>query len=202
MLLQIMEDGHLTDSFGRHIDFKNVIMIMTSNIGADLIKNQTALGFKKVSFDTSYESMKEMLIKEVQHHFRPEFLNRLDEIIVFRALTKEDLRKVVEIEIKEVKERLKDRNLTISLDESAIEFLIKHGYNPDFGARPLKRAIEKYVEDPLSEQILKGAYAEYNHIKIGVKDDHLYFEPCRINDKSEPARQSGGSVVPSASDSA
>lgn len=185
MLLQIMEEGRLTDSFGRYVDFKNVILIMTSNLGAELIKDQAVLGFRKTSPDTSYENMKQMLIKEVERNFRPEFLNRLDDVIVFKALTKEDLKKVVQIEVEGVKQRLKDRTLSLSLDQAAVDFLIKHGYNPDFGARPLKRAIEKYIEDPLSEQILKGAYKEFNHIKVTVKEDHLYFEPCRIDEKSK-----------------
>lgn len=179
MLLQIMEDGTLTDSFGRHVDFKNVVLIMTSNIGAELIKNQATLGFKKTSVDTSYESMKDMLVKEVERGFRPEFLNRLDDIIVFRALTKADLEEVVKIEMVGVKERLKQRGLEVTLEPEAVKFLIEQGYNPDFGARPLKRTIERLIEDPLSEQILKGEYKNYNSVKISVKDNHLFFEAIR-----------------------
>jgi ATP-dependent Clp protease ATP-binding subunit ClpC len=187
MLLQIMEEGRLTDSFGRHVDFKNVILIMTSNIGADVIKNQSALGFKKATADSSYETMKQTLIKEVEHHFRPEFLNRLDDIIVFKALTKDDLKKVVEIEFKGVRKRLQERGLSVTLKPEAAEFLINQGYNPDFGARPLKRAIERFIEDPLSEQILRECYKDYNHIDIKVKDGHLYFEPQCIDKKPQPA---------------
>lgn len=183
MLLQIMEEGRLTDSFGRHIDFKNVILIMTSNIGADLIKNQASLGFKQKSVDSSYESMKEMLIREVQNHFRPEFLNRLDDVIVFRALTKDDLKSVVDIEMQSVRTRMKERGLEIVLEDDAREFLIEQGYNPDFGARPLKRAIEKFVEDPLSEQILRGEYKEFRQVKIRVREGHLYFEACQIDNE-------------------
>jgi ATP-dependent Clp protease ATP-binding subunit ClpC len=183
MLLQIMEEGRITDSFGRHIDFKNVILIMTSNIGADLIKNQTALGFKKTTNDGSYESMKDLLIKEVQNHFRPEFLNRLDDVIVFRALTKIDLKNVVDIEMASVRNRIKERGLDVVVEDDAKDFLIEQGYNPDFGARPLKRAIERFIEDPLSEQILKGDYKDYNKVKITVKDKHLYFEACRTEEE-------------------
>jgi ATP-dependent Clp protease ATP-binding subunit ClpC len=186
MLLQIMEEGRLTDSFGRHVDFKNCILIMTSNIGADLIKNQSALGFKKATADGSYEGMKTTLIKEVEHHFRPEFINRLDDIIVFKALTREDLKKVVDIELKGVRQRLEDRGLSVIIEPEAIEFLIEHGYNPDFGARPLKRAIERFIEDPLSEQILKCDFIQYNHILVKVKDDHLYFDPQHLEKGGKP----------------
>ncbi|MBI4835043.1 MAG: ATP-dependent Clp protease ATP-binding subunit [Planctomycetes bacterium] len=183
MLLQIMEEGRLTDSFGRHVDFKNAIVIMTSNIGADVIKNQASLGFKKVTADSSYESMKEVLLKEVNHHFRPEFINRLDDVIVFRNLTKEDLKSVIEIEMKGVKKRMKDRGLEVLMEDSARDFIIDKGYNPDFGARPLKRTIERFVEDPLSEQLLKGEFKDFNQVKIKMKDDHLYFDACRVEAK-------------------
>ena len=183
MLLQVMEEGRLTDSFGRHIDFKNTILIMTSNIGADVIKNQSSLGFKKATIDASYEGMKNMLLKEVEKHFRPEFLNRLDDTIVFKGLSKVDLRKIVDIEMERVITRMKERELTISLEPDAIEFLIDQGYNPDFGARPLKRSIEKLIEDPLSEQILRDEYKGFNMVKIKVKDGHLYFDACRTNDE-------------------
>jgi ATP-dependent Clp protease ATP-binding subunit ClpC len=183
MLLQVMEEGRLTDSFGRHIDFKNTILIMTSNIGADVIKNQSSLGFKKATIDASYEGMKNTLLKEVEKHFRPEFLNRLDDVIVFKNLTKLDLRKIVDIEMARVIARMKERELTVSLEPDAVEFLIEQGYNPDFGARPLKRSIEKLIEDPLSEQILREEYKDFNMVKIKVKDGHLYFDACRTNDE-------------------
>ncbi len=183
MLLQVMEEGRLTDSFGRHIDFKNIILIMTSNIGADVIKNQSSLGFKKATIDASYEGMKNILLKEVEKHFRPEFLNRLDDTIVFKGLSKEDLRKIVYIEMERVITRMKERDLTISLEPDAVEFLIEQGYNPDFGARPLKRSIEKLIEDPLSEQILREEYKGFNMVKIKVRDGHLYFDACRTNDE-------------------
>ncbi|MFH0888648.1 MAG: ATP-dependent Clp protease ATP-binding subunit [Planctomycetota bacterium] len=183
VLLQVMEEGRLTDSFGRHIDCKNIILIMTSNIGADLIKTQSSLGFKKSTVDTSYETMKNMLLKEVDKHFRPEFINRLDDIIVFRSLTKADLKQVVEIEMERVIARVKERGLTILLEPEAITYLIDQGYNPDFGARPLKRTIEKLIEDPLSEQILREEYKGFNMVKIKVKDNHLYFEACQTNEE-------------------
>jgi ATP-dependent Clp protease ATP-binding subunit ClpC len=176
MLLQIMEEGRLTDSFGRHVDFKNVILIMTSNLGAELIKNQTALGFKKNTADASYEGMRDMLIKEVEKQFRPEFLNRLDDVIVFRSLTRDDLRSVIEIELHQVRNRLKDRDIALGVTPEAIELLIEKGYNPEFGARPLKRAIEKYVEDPLSEGILRGEFKDCPKVVLKVKDLHFFFD--------------------------
>jgi ATP-dependent Clp protease ATP-binding subunit ClpC len=177
MLLQIMEEGRLTDSFGRNVDFKNVILIMTSNIGAELIRNQSGFGFGKKSPEASYEKMKEMLQKEVEHHFRPEFLNRVDDTIVFKSLTREDLQTIVDYELAKVFKRLIEHGLRLELTEHAKEFLIDKGYNPEFGARPLRRAIEHYIEDPLSENMLRGEFKGKNLIKIDVQDEeHLKFE--------------------------
>ena len=190
MLLQIMDEGRLTDSFGRSIDFKNVILIMTSNIGADLIKNQSGFGFGKKSPEASYEKMKDILQKEVEHHFRPEFLNRLDDTIVFKALTREDLQTIVGYELAKVFKRLTEHGLKLEVTDQAKEFLIDKGYNPEFGARPLRRAIEHYIEDPLSESVLSGKFKGKNLIKIDVQDEeHLKFEGFDIKEpkESEPA---------------
>jgi len=176
MLLQIMEEGRLTDSFGRHVDFRNVILIMTSNIGADMIRNQAGFGFGKRTEESNYEKMKDMLQKEVERYFRPEFLNRLDDTIVFRSLTRDDLVIIVDYELKKVFVRLADQGLAVELDNEAKEFLIEKGYDPEFGARPLRRAIERHVEDPLSEDILRGHFKGKNLIKVSVKDNHLFFE--------------------------
>ena len=176
MLLQIMEEGRLTDSFGRKVDFRNTILIMTSNIGADLIKSQSSLGFKKTDGGVSHEKMKTILRAEIEKHFRPEFLNRLDDVIFFKALTRDDLRLIVDIEMLHVKSRLGERGLALELSDEAKEFLINKGYNPDFGARPLRRAIENLIEDPLSEEVLRGTFASAAGIIVRVKDDHLYFE--------------------------
>ena len=189
MLLQIMEEGRLTDSFGRHVDFRNVILIMTSNIGADLIKNQSGFGFGKRSEQANYEKMKELLDKEMERHFRPEFLNRLDSQIVFRPLTREDLQTIVEYELNKVFKRLIEHGLHLDLADAAKEFLIDKGYNPEFGARPLRRAIERYIEDPLSEDLLRGKFKGKGLIKITVQDeDHLKFEgmdaPPEVSDDS------------------
>jgi ATP-dependent Clp protease ATP-binding subunit ClpC len=198
MLLQIMEEGRLTDSFGRRIDFKNVILIMTSNIGADLIRNQSGFGFGKRTEDANYEKMKELLDKEIEHHFRPEFLNRLDAQIVFRALTREDLKIIVEYELRKVFKRLVEHGLTLDLDNAAKEFLIDKGYSTEFGARPLRRAIEHYIEDPLSEGLLKGKFKGKGLIKIGVQDEeHLKFDGLKGPKKAKKsrARKEGDAVV-------
>jgi len=177
MLLQIMEEGRLTDSFGRHIDFKNVILIMTSNIGADLIKNQAGFGFGKRTAEANYEKMKDMLGKEVERHFRPEFLNRLDDVIVFHSLTREDLNTIVDYELNKVFKRLIKQGYRLEIDPAAKEFVIEKGYNTEFGARPLRRAIERYIEDTLSENILRGEFKGKNVIRISVQDEnHLKFE--------------------------
>ncbi|MBI2191717.1 MAG: ATP-dependent Clp protease ATP-binding subunit [Planctomycetes bacterium] len=177
MLLQIMEEGRLTDSFGRHVDFRNVILVMTSNIGAEVINNQVSLGFVKRTEQQAYESMKERLMNEVDRHFRPEFLNRLDDVIVFRPLTREDLVQIVEIEFSQARNRLLTKGLDVVLSDESREFLIEKGFNPEFGARPLRRAIERLVEDPLSEDILRGTFAGVELIRIEVKEGRLVFVP-------------------------
>jgi len=179
MLLQIMEEGNLTDSFGRRIDFRNVILIMTSNIGADIIKNQSGLGFRRKSADATYEQTKEILMKEVERHFRPEFLNRIDDIIMFRQLTREDLKQIVDIELAKLRSRLTAQNLELVLADDAKEHLINQGFNPDFGARPLRRAIENLIEDHISEELLRGSYKGKDLIQVSVRDNHLYFEATK-----------------------
>ncbi|MHC4265321.1 MAG: ATP-dependent Clp protease ATP-binding subunit [Planctomycetota bacterium] len=186
MLLQIMDEGHLTDSFGRRVDFKNVVLIMTSNIGAELIKSQSGFGFGKNTPEANYEKMKEMLQKEVERHFRPEFLNRLDDTIVFKSLSREDLQTIVDYELAKVFKRLTEHGLRLELTEQSKEFLIDKGYNPEFGARPLRRAIEHYIEDPLSEAVLRGEFKDKNLIKIDVKDEeHLKLEGLSVKEPTE-----------------
>jgi len=175
MLLQIMEDGRLTDSFGRRVDFSNTVLIMTSNIGAEVIKNSAGVGFRKHSEEVDYQTMKKQLMQEVERHFRPEFLNRVDDIIVFRGLTREDLYQIVKLELDKVRERLGARDLELVVTRKAVELLIDKGYNPEFGARPLRRAVERYLEDPLSEQILAGKFKE-GRICVGADGNELTFE--------------------------
>jgi ATP-dependent Clp protease ATP-binding subunit ClpC len=169
MLLQLMEEGRLTDSFGRSVDFRNVILIMTTNAGADAIKNEAAFGFTKPDDDASYDSMKKRVTEEIEKVFRPEFINRVNELIVFRHLTVDDLKEVVDLELKKIRERLEQRGLTMHLSDEAKELLIKKGSNTDYGARPLRRSIESYIEDPLAEELLKGQFNGKDTIRVEVK---------------------------------
>jgi ATP-dependent Clp protease ATP-binding subunit ClpC len=171
MLLQVMEEGRLTDSFGRNVDFRNTILILTTNAGAEAIKNESAFGFQKPNDDASYESMKTRVMDQIERVFRPEFLNRLDDVIIFRHLNKEDLKKVIDFELGKVRERLRERGFEIELTEEAKEFIIKQGSNLDYGARPLRRAIEQRIEDPLAEELLRGAFEGKNTIVIDAFKD-------------------------------
>jgi len=189
MLLQIMEEGRLTDSYGRQVDFKNTIIIMTSNIGADRVGKQEALGFRKSGEAVSHERMKKMLKEEIEKHFRPEFLNRVDDIIFFQALDREDLKQIIDIELAHVRERLEVKGHTLTLTDAAKEFIIEQGYNPEFGARPLRRAIERFVEDPLSENLLSGKFPAKADIEVDARDDRLVFtqkkhEPEPVNSQA------------------
>jgi ATP-dependent Clp protease ATP-binding subunit ClpC len=161
VLLQIMEEGKLTDSAGRNVNFKNVIVIMTSNVGSDAICNKSAFGFGDSKSETSSEELiSRQLNDDLNRMFKPEFLNRLDEKIIFRQLTREDLFKVLELELGKVRKRLAEKGRTVVLTEDAKSFLLKEGWNPDFGARPLRRAVGTYVEDLLAKEILEGNYSE------------------------------------------
>ncbi|NMC21884.1 MAG: ATP-dependent Clp protease ATP-binding subunit [Thermogutta sp.] len=170
MLLQVMEEGRLTDSFGRNVDFRNTILIMTTNAGAEAIKNESAFGFQKPDDDAGYDSMKQRVIEQIEKVFRPEFLNRVDDIIVFRHLTQKDLGDVVEMELAKVRNRLGERNLALVLTDEAKKLIIKRGSNLDFGARPLRRAIENFIEDPLSEELLRGEFEGKDTIIVRVKE--------------------------------
>lgn len=172
MLLQVMEEGRLTDSFGRNVDFRNVILILTTNAGADAIKNESSFGFQKPDGDASYDSMKSRVMDQIERVFRPEFLNRLDDTIIFRHLTEENLKKVIDFELSKVRNRLQDRGFDLELTDDAKAFLIEKGANLDYGARPLRRALEQRIEDPLAEEILRGAFEDVNTIVVDtVKDD-------------------------------
>ena len=170
MLLQVMEEGRLTDSFGRNVDFRNVILIMTTNAGAEAIKNESAFGFQKPDGDASYESMKSRVNERIEKVFRPEFINRVDDIIIFHHLTVEDLKEVIDIELAKVRERLAERGLRLELTEEAKKFLIKKGSDTDFGARPLRRALENYIEDPVSEELLKGEFEGKDTIEVDAAE--------------------------------
>lgn len=176
LLLQVFEDGRLTDSFGRKVDFRNTVMIMTSNVGAELIRKQGSLGFKSQKEELTYQEMKDKLLEEVKRTFKPEFLNRIDDIIVFRPLVKEDLNKIVDIELGFVIERLKEQKIGLELTQAAKDFLIEKGFDPVFGARPLKRVIQRYLEDPLAQDIISKRFKEGTKVKIDKKNETLVFE--------------------------
>lgn len=176
VLLQIMEDGQVTDSLGRKVDFKNTVIIMTSNIGTSEIRNAAPLGFSRESAQEDYERMRDRLLEEVKRVFRPEFLNRIDEIVVFKPLNREAMLRIVDILLAEVEERLKDKELTLKLDEAGRELLVEQGFDPQYGARPLKRALRRLLEDPLSEEILRKNLEGGREIKIHRSGEKLAFE--------------------------
>jgi len=175
MLLQILEEGKLTDSLGRAVSFRNTIILMTSNVGSDTLKKSSTLGFAPITDESSYEKARERVLEEAKKTFRPEFLNRLDDLIVFRTFTKPDLIHILSLEVEKVLERLRRKNLKLELDDKAKEFLVEKGYDPQYGARPMRRAVEKHFEDPLAEEILKGALTEGCDIRVTADKDKLLF---------------------------
>ena len=176
LLLQVFEDGRLTDSFGRKVYFRNTVIIMTSNVGAEIIRKTSSLGFKTQGEEITYQDMKEKLLEEVKRTFKPEFLNRIDDIIVFRPLVKEDLEHIIDIEIGFVADRLKDQNIALEVSQEAKDFLIEKGFDPIFGARPLKRTIQRFLEDPLASDIISKKYKENSTVKVLRKNEELIFE--------------------------
>ncbi|HEY5769204.1 MAG TPA: ATP-dependent Clp protease ATP-binding subunit, partial [Terrimicrobium sp.] len=175
LLLQILEEGKITDSLGRKIDFRNTIIIMTSNVGADLIRRQTTLGFGAPKLDDNYDVMKDKILEETKRIFKPEFLNRLDDTIVFHTLTKPDLIQIVDLEVAKVIQRIKAKNILLILEESAKDFLIEKGYDPQYGARPMRRAVERYLEDPLAEELLRGNIKTHENIHVKRDGEKLAF---------------------------
>jgi ATP-dependent Clp protease ATP-binding subunit ClpB len=170
VLLQILDDGRLTDGQGRVVNFKNTIIIMTSNIGSQMI-----LEYQGRLEGNQYESMKESVLDAMRHHFRPEFLNRVDETIVFHALTEEDLKQIVEIQLERLRARLGERRITLELSDEAKSHLAKSGYDPVYGARPLKRAIQREIETPLSRLILKGEVKDNSIVRANVDRGLIVF---------------------------
>ena len=187
LLLQILEEGKITDSLGRKIDFRNTIIIMTSNVGAELLKKQTTMGFGAPREGHDYESMREKILDETKRVFKPEFLNRLDEIIVFHSLEKSHLLQIVDLEVAKVKERLRAKEVEVVLDTAAHDFVIEKGYDPNYGARPMRRAVERYLEDPLAEEILRGNVKAGATVQVTAKDGKLAFESAAAKKKlAEP----------------
>jgi len=187
LLLQILEEGKVTDSMGRKIDFRNTIIIMTSNVGAELIKKQLTLGFGAPKLDDNYDNMRDKILEETKRVFKPEFLNRLDDIIVFHTLTKPDLVTIVDLEVAKVAARILARNIHIELDESAKDFIIEKGYDPQYGARPMRRAVEKYLEDPVAEELLKGTYKAGETLQVKRDGEKLAFHTVAPAVEPEPA---------------
>jgi ATP-dependent Clp protease ATP-binding subunit ClpC len=177
LLLQILEDGKITDSLGRKIDFRNAIIIMTSNVGAEILRRQTTMGFAatKPLGEHEFEAMRDRLLEEAKKVFKPEFINRLDDIIVFHQLTKADLMQIVELEVAKVLRRVKAKEVHIELEQSAKEFLIEKGYDPQYGARPMRRAVERYLEDPFAEELLRGNVKGGDVVHVGVNNGRLVF---------------------------
>ena len=190
ILLQVLEEGKLTDGLGRVIDFRNTVIIMTSNVGAELLKKQAALGFAAHSEEKSYDGMKSKLMDAMKKAFKPEFLNRLDDIIVFRSLNKEEMMKIIDLEIQHVFARLQERGIKVSLSKKAKELIFEKGYDPNYGARPIRRAIEQMIEDPLSEEILRGKIPEKSKVLISAARGKISFKvtkPEEIKAQAKPA---------------
>jgi ATP-dependent Clp protease ATP-binding subunit ClpC len=179
MLLQILEEGKLTDNVGRVVSFRNTIILLTSNVGAETLRKGTTMGFGAASDEGNYEKMREKILDEAKRTFRPEFLNRLDDVIVFRPLSKPDLIEILDLEIQKVMTRLKSKNLQLTLDEKAKDFLVEKGYDPQYGARPMRRAVERHLEDPLAEEILKGSLHEGEMVQVTVENDKLVFRQSK-----------------------
>jgi ATP-dependent Clp protease ATP-binding subunit ClpC len=178
MLLQIMEEGHLSDARGRKVDFRNAIIIMTTNVGADMIKRQAQLGFQLKKEEAleeklAYDDMRKKLTESLRRVFRPEFINRLDSVIVFRSLNREDIKQIVELELKKVAQRLEEHTIVLNATPAALEKLADLGYDPEFGARPLRRVIQQKVEDPLSDSLLSGDFEDGDLILVDVENDEV-----------------------------
>jgi ATP-dependent Clp protease ATP-binding subunit ClpB len=168
VLLQVLDDGRLTDGQGRTVDFRNTVIVMTSNLGSQLIQ--------EMSGEENYAAMKEALLEVVGTHFRPEFINRVDDVVVFHPLSRADIRKIVDIQLEYLRDRLADRDMRIHLSDDARDKLSDAGFDPVYGARPLKRAIQQQIENPLAQEILAGKFGPGDLIEVGVKDDVLTFE--------------------------
>jgi ATP-dependent Clp protease ATP-binding subunit ClpC len=191
ILLQLMDDGQLTDSFGRKVDFKNTVVIMTSNIGTRQIGEQKSVGFDKVEIQGDYEGMKKKITDEVKKLFNPELLNRIDETVIFRALTLDHIKQIIDILLVDLADRLAEKGVSFNLTKEGKHWLAQKGFEPSFGARPLKRAIQKYLEDPLAEEILRGQYAGDCELEVTANEgeDNLKFNFNRGEKVDEPAEK-------------
>jgi ATP-dependent Clp protease ATP-binding subunit ClpC len=184
ILLQILDDGLLTDSYGRHVNFKNTIIIMTSNAGTRDVRKTGSLGFGKNTDASDYEHMKSKVLDELKRLFNPEFLNRVDESIVFNALGKEEIAKIVDIQLAEVQEKLVDRNVVLKVSDGAKSFILEHGFDPVLGARPMRRSIQKLVEDRLAEEFLNNRFTDGDTIDVEAGNDQLEFTKVSLKNET------------------
>jgi ATP-dependent Clp protease ATP-binding subunit ClpC len=182
MLLQVLEDGTLTDSMRRKVNFKNTVLIMTSNLGARQIGGKSQLGFGKSDEQSTYDKMKGTVIEEVRRTFNPEFLNRIDDLIVFRALGRKEMEQIVHILFEEVTKRVAEQGLNLAITPPAAALLVEKGFDPNLGARPLRRAIQRLVEDPLAMLVLEKKFKPGSHVRISRKGDELVFEEKATGD--------------------
>ncbi|MBI2935577.1 MAG: ATP-dependent Clp protease ATP-binding subunit, partial [Chloroflexi bacterium] len=180
ILLQIFDDGHLTDAKGRKVDFRNAVVIMTSNLGSDLIRKDTSLGFavkqnEAKDIQQAYERMKDKVLGEMKRFFRPEFLNRIDAVVVFHSLTKDHIISIVDLMLNQVRGQMKEKDIDLAVTKAAREFLAEKGYDPEMGARPLRRVIQNMVEDRLSEELLAGHFRPGDTVLVDLADEELVF---------------------------
>jgi ATP-dependent Clp protease ATP-binding subunit ClpC len=178
MLLQIMEEGHLSDARGRKVDFRNAIIVMTSNVGADMIKRQAGIGFAMKRDEATeerqaYDEMRKKLMESLRRVFRPEFINRVDSVMVFHSLTRENIREIVDLELQKVAQRLEENAIVLTSSTEAVDLLADLGYDADMGARPLKRVIQQKVEDPLSDALLSGQFEDGDTILVDVQEGEI-----------------------------
>ncbi|MCC6957646.1 MAG: ATP-dependent Clp protease ATP-binding subunit, partial [Anaerolineales bacterium] len=200
MLLQIMEEGRLSDARGHKVDFRNAIIVMTSNVGADMIKRQSTLGFalkrdEETEERLAYEDMRKKLMDSLKRVFRPEFMNRLDSVVVFRALNREDITKIVELELHKVADRLKEHEITLRATPAALEKLADLGYDPDMGARPLKRVIQQKVEDPLSDSLLSEEFKDCTEVVVDLEDDEVVLRRGDMTEQDRAAPEEAVAAV-------
>jgi ATP-dependent Clp protease ATP-binding subunit ClpC len=180
MLLQVLDDGRLTDSVGHVVDFKNTILIMTSNLGTSFIGKRTSPGFLAEGDDTSHDRMRDKILDELKRAFRPEFINRVDDIIVFHALSKEDITAIVRLMISRINQQLSDKGLTVEPTDAALDLLVEKGFDRTYGARQLRRTIQKHVEDPLAEAIVRGQFADGARIEVDAEGDNFVFREAQV----------------------
>jgi ATP-dependent Clp protease ATP-binding subunit ClpC len=190
VLLQILDEGMITDAQGRKVDFRNTVIIMTSNLGAEFVNKETSIGFlSRDNAAQSYQRIKDRILEEIKKKFRPEFLNRIDETIIFRPLAKEDLKLIVRLFIEDLNKRVEEKGLNLIIKEKVLDFIVEKGFDPKLGARPLRRAVEEYIEDPLSEDVLKGKFTFGAKIKADIKKGEIVFTKARTTSEKQTAKE-------------